>query len=47
MGCPRADVAALEDRLLPVSALAEALKGAETRMRPVTCWFVWGDSSVR
>ena len=24
-----------------------ALKGTETRMRPVTCWFVWGDSSVR
>jgi hypothetical protein len=23
------------------------LKGTETRMRPVTCWFVWGDSSVR
>jgi hypothetical protein len=25
----------------------KGLKGAETRMRPVTCWFVWGDSSVR
>jgi two-component system OmpR family response regulator len=23
------------------------VKGTETRMRPVTCWFVWGDSSVR
>jgi hypothetical protein len=22
-------------------------EGTETRMRPVTCWFVWGDSSVR
>jgi hypothetical protein len=27
--------------------VAPGLKGAETRMRPVTCWFVWGDSSVR
>jgi hypothetical protein len=26
---------------------AYTVKGTETRMRPVTCWFVWGDSSVR
>jgi hypothetical protein len=33
--------------LVVVLDVGTQVKGTETRMRPVTCWFVWGDSSVR